>query len=167
MRRFTFVIAVFTMVSIVSATGWAGLGDGLVAHYPFNGNAEDVSGNGYHATIHGATLTEDRFGNPNHAYELTENYGPYGGGNYIELPDMIDGFNELTLSLWVKEYEIGYIHAEAYIHFGIGHAESVEIANWDVEDGTMHFMVQHTDEARAEVITQFDDNWRYKWQHYA
>ncbi len=42
----------------------------LVAYYPFNGNANDESGNGNHGTVHGATLTEDGFGNPESAYNF-------------------------------------------------------------------------------------------------
>jgi hypothetical protein len=42
----------------------------LIADYPFNGNALDASGNGYNGTVNGATLTTDRFGNPNAAYEF-------------------------------------------------------------------------------------------------
>jgi hypothetical protein len=30
---------------------------GLVAYYPFNGNANDASGNGNNGTVYGATLT--------------------------------------------------------------------------------------------------------------
>ncbi len=41
---------------------------GLVAYYPFNGNANDESGNGNHGTVLGATLVEDLQGNPNSAY---------------------------------------------------------------------------------------------------
>lgn len=41
---------------------------GLVAYYPFNGNANDESGNNLNLTNNGATLTTDRFGNPNKAY---------------------------------------------------------------------------------------------------
>ena len=40
----------------------------LVAYYPFNGNANDVSGNGNHGTVYGAVLTQDRWSNPNKAY---------------------------------------------------------------------------------------------------
>ena len=42
----------------------------LVAYYPFNGNANDESGNGNNGVVHGATLTFDRFGNPNRAYHF-------------------------------------------------------------------------------------------------
>lgn len=41
---------------------------GLVAHYPFNGNANDASGNGNNGTVNGATLVYDRFGNADRAY---------------------------------------------------------------------------------------------------
>ena len=42
--------------------------EGLIAHYPFNGNANDESGYGNDGTVNGATLTEDRFGKSNSAY---------------------------------------------------------------------------------------------------
>jgi hypothetical protein len=41
---------------------------GLVGYWPFNGNANDESGNGNNGTVNGATLTTDRFGNANSAY---------------------------------------------------------------------------------------------------
>lgn len=40
----------------------------IVAYYDFNGNAKDVSGYANHASIHGATLTQDRFGRANQAF---------------------------------------------------------------------------------------------------
>ncbi len=40
----------------------------LIAFYPFNGNANDVTGNSNESFIYEAVLTEDRFGNPNSAY---------------------------------------------------------------------------------------------------
>ena len=42
--------------------------DGLVAFYPFNGNANDESGNGNHGTVNGATLTSDRNDVQNSSY---------------------------------------------------------------------------------------------------
>lgn len=40
---------------------------GLVAYYPFTGNANDAAG-ALNGTVSGATLTTDRFGNANSAY---------------------------------------------------------------------------------------------------
>ena len=57
---------VFVLAAGLAAS--ADLTDGLVVWYPFSGNANDQSGNGNHATVYGATLTADRFGNPNSAY---------------------------------------------------------------------------------------------------
>mgnify|MGYP003346941247 CR=1 FL=1 len=41
------------------------LSNGLVAFYPFNGNAQDESGNVNNGVAHGAKLTTDRFAKPN------------------------------------------------------------------------------------------------------
>ena len=46
---------------------------GLVAYYPFNGNANDNSGNGNNGIVTNATLTTDRFGNANSAYNFNGN----------------------------------------------------------------------------------------------
>jgi hypothetical protein len=44
--------------------------DGLVGWWPFNGNANDESGNGNNGTGNGATLSADRYGNANSAYNF-------------------------------------------------------------------------------------------------
>jgi len=46
------------------------LQNGLVGYWPFCGNANDESGNGNNGTVNGATLTTDRFGNPDSAYRF-------------------------------------------------------------------------------------------------
>jgi outer membrane protein assembly factor BamB len=48
----------------------AELNKGLVAYYPFNGNAKDESGNGHDGEVKGATPTADRHGKPNTAYSF-------------------------------------------------------------------------------------------------
>jgi hypothetical protein len=74
---------------------WADLNDGLVAYYPFDGNANDESGNGNHGTVHGATLTEDRFGNADSAYHFDGVY------DYIEIKNTeIMNPNYITISVW-------------------------------------------------------------------
>jgi gliding motility-associated-like protein len=61
-------LLLFTLFS-VTVKSQVNLSAGLVAHYPFNGNVNDVSGNNYHGQIlNGLQLTTDRFGNTNSAY---------------------------------------------------------------------------------------------------
>lgn len=68
--------------------------NGLVRYYPFSGNANDISNNAQNGTINGASLTSDRFGNPNSAYEFD------GVNDFIEIP--LNGLmlNEYTYSAW-------------------------------------------------------------------
>jgi len=47
--------------------------NGLVGYWPFNGNANDASGNGYNGVVNGASLSNDRFGISNNAYQFTSN----------------------------------------------------------------------------------------------
>jgi hypothetical protein len=42
--------------------------DGLVAYYPFYGNATDKSGNGHDLSVLGPALSKDRNGYQNHSY---------------------------------------------------------------------------------------------------
>ena len=70
--------------------------DGLVAYYPFNGNANDESGNGYHGAVNGATVSTDRFGNSNQSYF-------FEGESNITIPDSpFLNIYPLTISLWYK-----------------------------------------------------------------
>ncbi|MHC4227932.1 MAG: LamG domain-containing protein [Planctomycetota bacterium] len=70
--------------------------DGLVAYYPFSGNANDESGNGYDGTVYGATLATDRFGTPGSAYSFD------GIDDYISV-DYTAAFQlpVITFSAWV------------------------------------------------------------------
>ena len=42
--------------------------DGLISFWPFDSSANDKTNNANHGKVSGATLTQDRFGNPNSAY---------------------------------------------------------------------------------------------------
>ena len=74
------------------------LQNGLVAYYPFCGNANDDSGNGNNGTVNGATLSVDRFGNSNSAYSFD------GVDDWIDVPNANENdlSNSLTLAVWVK-----------------------------------------------------------------
>lgn len=73
------------------------LTNGLVAYYPFNGGAADASGNGHNGTVYGATLTTNRFGNPNAAY--------YFNGTSAYITTLLTGnvfSGDFTASVWFK-----------------------------------------------------------------
>ena len=76
----------------------ANLQTGLVGYWPFCGNANDESGNGNNGSVNGATLTTDRFGNPDSAYSFD------GVNDYISLNDSFfngsSSVTQLTHSLW-------------------------------------------------------------------
>lgn len=76
------------------------LKSGLVAWYPFSGNANDESGNSNHGTVIGATLSNDRFGN------LTKAYNFDGTTSKIEVNDnstlKFALINKMSISLWFK-----------------------------------------------------------------
>lgn len=68
----------------------------MVAYYPFNGNANDETGNGNNGTVIGAVLTMDRFGQVDKAYEFVS-------PNHIEVPANVSFFNnQFTISYWSK-----------------------------------------------------------------
>ena len=64
---------------------------GLVAYYPFNGNANDLSGKKYNGVVNGATLTTDRFGKTKSAYLFSY-------GNSINISTLHEN-NVLTYSI--------------------------------------------------------------------
>ncbi len=92
--------------------------DGLVAYYPFNGNANDESGNSHHGVPVGAVLTEDRFGHPDRAYEIAGNTGFNGSGIYVDIPNTIHQQTSATISVWAKIYNNCSGHGGAVISFG-------------------------------------------------
>jgi len=70
--------------------------EGLVAYYPFIGNADDQSGNGYNGTVYGATLTTDRFGAADNAYSFD------GIDDYISVDyTAVFQLPVFTVSAWV------------------------------------------------------------------
>ena len=74
--------------------------NGLVGWWPFNGNANDESGNGNNGTVNGASLSADRNGKANSAYSFD------GTNNYIELSQPFLQGNQnvgsFTVSYWLN-----------------------------------------------------------------
>ncbi len=99
------------------------LSTGLVAYYPFTGNALDSSGNGNNGIVNGPTLTNDRFNNSNSSYL-------FNGGN-ISIPHNATlGFTQtssFSLSFWA--YRTGN---QDRMHFLGKRANGTFVFNWQV-----------------------------------
>jgi len=93
--------------------------NGLVAYYPFYGDASDKSGNGNDGKVVEAFLTKDRNGYPNHAYRFE------GGHVLIPNPDnFLDGSFSLVANTKLNNIpdvssgsqEVGILVAEFRYH---------------------------------------------------
>lgn len=72
--------------------------NGLVGYWPFNGNANDISGNGNNAILNGVSLTKDREGNIGAAYhfENSSDKITIPGSFYTPLD------SNFTISFWFR-----------------------------------------------------------------
>ncbi|MGA1867206.1 MAG: LamG domain-containing protein [bacterium] len=92
------------IVTGYSTTNWVTIysllsSQDLIAFYPFNGNANDVSVNNHNGIANGPELTEDMFEDSNSAYSFD------GSNDYIEIPDDADfnfGTGSFTVSAWIN-----------------------------------------------------------------
>ncbi|MEO6131046.1 MAG: LamG-like jellyroll fold domain-containing protein, partial [Saprospiraceae bacterium] len=80
-----------------------------VANYPFSGNANDVSPYRNDASVHDATLTQDRFGRANQAYlfDGTQSYLLANNAPWLNTPTT-------SVSFWVRPDELP-AQGEAYL----------------------------------------------------
>jgi len=88
--------------------------EGLVAWYPFNGNANDESGNAFHGEINGALLTADRFLEPNSAYSFSGNCQ-----DRIDMlvPEMTEN-TSFSVSFWAKRNGTGCYNPRMWEFYG-------------------------------------------------
>ncbi len=66
---------------------------GLIAYYPFNGNANDESGNTTNGINNGGTFVNDRAGNPSKAIQ-------FNGSSWVDIGTTLQN-NPFTINFWV------------------------------------------------------------------
>jgi hypothetical protein len=102
MIRKALLVALVAAVLVIPIAGTAQAAlsfEGLLAYYPFGGNANDASANANHGTVFGATLAPDRFGNAASAYLFD------GSDDYIRAvgsSPALDIQSAITLAAWVN-----------------------------------------------------------------
>jgi hypothetical protein len=102
MKKYLLLIAV-CIFSALFASAQVNLFNGLVACYPFDGNANDMSGNNNNGIVMGPVLTTDRFGNSNSAYLYN------GVSDYINLgsySNIIPSGDDFSLSVSIQTNQV-------------------------------------------------------------
>lgn len=76
--------------------------EGLMAYFPFDGDAKDKSGKNVATLVSGATLTTDRNGKANAAYN-------FNGSSYISIlnPAQFNNMTQFTIAAWVCPSALG------------------------------------------------------------
>lgn len=74
------------------------LQNGLIGYWPFCGNANDQSGNNNNGVVNGASLTTDRFGNTNSAYNFNGTSNKINFGTSQSLINL----SQFTYSVWIN-----------------------------------------------------------------
>jgi hypothetical protein len=130
------------------------ISDGLVAHYPFNGDSNDQSGNDHHLENRGATLTADRFGMKDSAYAFD------GKASHL-FADIEDRKGDFSLSLWAKANDVEQSRYRSVINIH------------DKTPGSKDTCQIHTSGGRYPTYQFFSSNPEsfalvtQKWQHLA
>ena len=83
---------------------------GLLAYYPFSGNANDYSGYENNGIINGAVLTTDRFNKKNSAYSFD------GISNTITISNFNQNPNKFSISLWFYPTANGHFGTRELLH---------------------------------------------------
>lgn len=124
----------------------SGLMDGLVAYYDFRGDANDIIG-GNNGTVNGATLTTDRFGTANGAYN-------FNGSSYIvtnSAPDIYWTQN-FTISIWFNPASMSFSNRMKLMNY----CESADGWEWDkaiylLSNGAVWFQIYDWNEKVAST----------------
>ena len=110
MRKIIATLSFLAVINILFSQ--INLDKGLIAFYPFSGNANDESGNGINGKITKAVLTTDRNGEQNAAYY-------FNGSSYIQLPfSSLYNFgstDSFTISAWIMPEQSFKSVAEALV----------------------------------------------------
>ena len=119
--RFITIIILFSL-SFIKINS-QNIPDGPVAFYPFNGDANDISGFEHNGLPSDQVyFYEDRFGNPNSSVYLNSD------GSYINVPFGYQFGSEISISFWMKYEDWGPNNSTAILHRRIGNNIDFDIS---------------------------------------
>jgi hypothetical protein len=136
--------------------------NGLIAWYPFNGNANDESGNGNNGTVIGANLTSDRFSIGNKAFTFSSANCATRIDADVKTNTIVSG---LTISLWFKKTGQGCISPRVIEFWPGSNGPGLVQLNWAQPEKVIR--LGHILENKNIYEFQFPagDNLMNKWHH--
>ena len=152
-KFFVSIIAIFgfTITSNAQVPNYVP-SNGVVGWWPFNGNANDETGNANSGAIVGATLTSDRFGSPNNAYSFSVGYIICGN---IAIPTI----DTISISFWYNTTSDLY-NAEIISLGGVG------ASTWGCIASNSLFLLNYGRNCSGTVTSQINQNLTLSsWHH--
>ena len=136
-----------------ASTEPAFVSDGLVAYYPFNGDAKDVTTNNYHGLIEGPTPSANRFGQLSRAITFD------GADDRVSLPHkLFHGLEALTFSTWLNLDSA----KEKQTILSLANKSSDNAGLIDFEEGTFRISRQHCGPRTLPSVSV--DSFVHRWR---
>ena len=150
-------IVIISFVFLFVSNSSANITEGLIAYYPFNGNANDESGNGHHGEVHDADLIQDVQGRQAYSFN--------GVRDYIEIPNHAElNLESFTISFWV--YRESALTGQTVLNKGWDSAQGWEnFRSYFFNSGGQRFSLKYDDisyQSYTDVSTSFSTKeWRF------
>jgi hypothetical protein len=134
---FCFLLCFLSIGSLIAQVPSYVPTSGLVGWWQFNGNANDESGNANNGSVNGATLTTDRFGNVNSAFNFD------GVNDWINInnSNSLNPTSQITISAWVNT-----------LAYNLSDASMVVNKGWDQSPGHYDVLVFSSNQKSRFVI---------------
>lgn len=137
-------------------------GQNLKGYFPFNGNSNDESSSNNNGVVYSATLTTDRFGTPNSAYEFD------GINDYIQIPYNYS-YSEMTITGWFYPYitpqegPVIFKFKDLYDDWGLFYRNGAHILNDISNDNQQlyNFSITQNWHFFAIILTNTNENKMY------
>jgi hypothetical protein len=142
----------------------------LEAFYPFNGNANDESGNSYHGQLGNnsnsstfPTLTTDRYGNADKAFS-------FDGNDWIALDKYVtvNSISEITVCAWIwstdttnNKFIISFDRSESYRLALNDDVNTNPYVGWDTTDNSSPRTTHDLGTPNSYGATAEDGNWHH------
>ena len=134
--------------------------NGLVGWWPFNGNANDESGNGNNGVVNGATTTIDRFGSTGKAYSFNGVSDFINCGNSSLLNQ-----NNITISIWANHFQ--YPQTRDHTLFSKGRFSNGEIGyRATISSDKQVYFIWSVDPLGGDFVNSTNIQSLNQWDHY-